>query len=361
VSRVLLVTQPTDGGVFQHVTALGTGFAERGHEVLVAGPLESEIGVPTERLDLVRAISPATDAGAVAGLGRLLRRWRPDVVHAHSSKAGAVARMARAARPRTPLLYTPHGYAFNGWFESERERSRYRTVERVLAPLATTVLCVCEAERRLAQSVGSRRTEVVYNGVPDAEPVAPHPVLVELRARGPVVGVLSLLRPGKGLETLIDAVPALLAEHPEASIAIAGEGPDRAALEQRARALGVEGAVTFLGLVEGPGPLLAGIDVFANPSWAESFPLSTLEAMQAGLPVAITDVGGAGEAIVAGESGELVPPRNPAALAGALARLVADPERARAMGEAARRRVEERFGLSRMVDETLGVYARSSD
>ena len=225
MSRVLLVTQPTDGGVFQHVTALGTGFAERGHEVLIAGPLESEIGVPTARVELVRSISPRTDAGAVARLAGVLRRWRPDVIHAHSSKAGAVARLARAARPRTPLLYTPHGYAFNGWFESERERGRYRAVERMLAPLTTTVLCVCEAERRLAESVGSRRTEVVYNGVPEAAPTAAHPVLADLRARGPVVGVLSLLRPGKGLETLIDAAPTVLAEHPDASIAIAGEVP----------------------------------------------------------------------------------------------------------------------------------------
>jgi glycosyltransferase involved in cell wall biosynthesis len=355
-----LVTQPADGGVFQHVTTLGTGIAERGHEVLVAGPLESEIGVPVERLDLVRAISPRADAGAVAGLARLLRRWRPDVIHAHSSKAGAVARLARGARPRTPLLYTPHGYAFNGWFESEGERSRYRAVERMLAPLTTTVLCVCEAERRLAESVGSRHTAVVYNGVPEAEAVPAHPRLAELRERGPVVGVLSLLRPGKGLETLIDAAPALLAQHPGASIAIAGEGPDRAALEGRARALGVAESVAFLGLVAGPGPLLGGIDVFANPSWAESFPLSTLEAMQAGLPVAITDVGGAAEAVEPGESGVVVPPRDPEALAGALAGLLSDPDGARAMGEAARRRVQEHFGIARMVDETLSVYARRS-
>ena len=359
--RVLLATQPTDGGVFQHVTALGTGLTERGHEVLVAGPLDGQNGLPSERLDLVRAVSPRADAGAVAGLARLLRRWRPDVIHAHSSKAGAVARLARVARPRTPLIYTPHGYAFNGWFESEGERSRYRAVERALAPLTTTVLCVCEAERRLAESVGSRRTAVVYNGVPEAETVPAHPVLDGLRERGPVVGVLSLLRPGKGLETLIDAAPALLAEHPRASIAIAGEGPDRAALEQRARSLGVEEAVVFLGLVDGPGPLLAGIDVFANPSWAESFPLSTLEAMQAGLPVVITDVGGAAEAIVPGESGLLVPARDPAALASGLAGLVADHERARAMGASARQRVQERFVVSRMIDQTLSVYARSSD
>ena len=204
---------------------------------------------------LVRAISPRADAGAVAGLGRLLRRWRPDVVHAHSSKAGAVARMARAARPGTPLLYTPHGYAFNGWFESEGERTPL--------PGGRAGAGAPDDDRRSASArpsagwpspSGSRRTEVVYNGVPAARAGAAASRLAELRERGPVVGVLSLLRPGKGLETLIDAAPALLAEHPGASIAIAGEGPDRAALEQRARELGVRGRRGLPRPRRGPGP-----------------------------------------------------------------------------------------------------------
>jgi glycosyltransferase involved in cell wall biosynthesis len=344
--------------VFQHVAALAEGLSASGNEVVLAGPVEGPAGVPVERLEMVRAVSPREDAAAAARLARLLRRVRPDVIHAHSSKAGAVARLARLVRPRTPLVYTPHGFAFNGWFESESERSRYRAVERALAPLATTILCVCEAERRLASSIGARQTDVVYNGVPATEPGTPHPALAARRERGPVVGVLSLLRPGKGLETLIDAAPAVLAAHPDASFVIAGEGPERADLEERARRLGVADSVVLLGLIDGPGPLISATDVFVNPSWAESFPLSTLEAMQAGLPVVITDVGGAAEAIVDGESGVLVPPRDAAALAEAVSGMLTDAERAAAIGAAGRQRVQERFTLSRMIDGTAAVYAR---
>ena len=344
--------------MFQHVAALAEGLAAGGHEVVVAGPIDGAAAAPVERLEMVRSVSPREDAAAVAALARLLRRMRPDVIHAHSSKAGAVARLARVARPRTPLIYTPHGFAFNGWFESESERGRYRMVERALTPLATTVLCVCEAERRLARSIGVRRTDVVYNGVAPFAPGTPHPALAALRERGPVVGVLSLLRPGKGLETLIDAAPGVLAAHRGASFVIAGEGPDRGDLEERARRLGVAEAVVFLGLIDGPASLLSGTDLLVNPSWAESFPLSTLEAMQAGLPVVISDVGGAAEAIVNGESGVLVPPRDAAALAHAISGMLADPERVAAVGVAARERVQERFSLSRMIDGTAAVYAR---
>jgi len=160
---------------------------------------------------------------------------------------------------------------------------------------------------------------------------------------------------------VIDAAPAVLADHPSATFAIAGEGPDRAALEERAERLGVSEAVAFLGLVDGPGPLLAGTDVFVNPSWAESFPLSTLEAMQAGLPVVITDVGGAAEAIVEGESGLLVPPRDAPGLAGAISGMLADRERAERIGAAARERVQQRFSVSRMIEGTAAVYARLTD
>jgi glycosyltransferase involved in cell wall biosynthesis len=360
VARILMLTQPTDGGVFQHVVRLCEGLAALGHEPVVGAPLDGRPpGLEAEVLPLPmgRAVSPRADSRAVAGAARLVRRVRPDVVHAHSSKAGAVARLARPAFPRTPLVYTPHGYAFAGHFESERERSRYRAVERALAPLATVVLCVCEAERRLAASVGpERRTRVVHNGIPAPEDAPGHPALEPLRERGPVVGVVTLLRPGKGLETLVDALPGLLSEHPGASVAVAGRGPDREAIEARAAERGVADALHLLGETAGPMPLLAGADLFVSASWAESFPYNVLEAMAAGLPVVATDVGGTAEAVVHGETGLVVPPRDPVALGRAIGELLAEPARRERMGEAGRRRVAERFTVERMLDGTTAVY-----
>jgi glycosyltransferase involved in cell wall biosynthesis len=360
MARILMVTQPTDGGVFQHVAQLCEGLTERGHEPVVAGPLrERPPGLAAEvvPLDLMRAVAPAADAHAVAAAARLVRRMRPALVHAHSSKAGAVARLARVAFPRTPLVYTPHGYAFAGYFESESERTRYRIVERALAPLTSLVLCVCEAERRLAATVGSeRRTCVVHNGIAVPHPGVPHQSLAELRARGPVIGLVTLLRPGKGIETLVDALPEVLAAHPDASVAIAGRGPDRDQLEARARARRVAHAVHLIGETVGPMPLLAGADVFVSASWAESFPYNVLEAMAVGLPVVGTDVGGTAEAVAHGETGIVIPPRDPQALAGAIRALLDDPPRRRALGRAGRRRVEERFTLDRMLEGTIEAY-----
>lgn len=361
VARILMLTQPTDGGVFQHVAYLCRGLAARGHEPLVAGPFrEPPRGLDAEvfPLEMVRSVAPAADASAVGATARLIRRLRPALVHAHSSKAGAVARLARPAFARTPLVYTPHGYAFAGYFEKEAERRRYRAVERALAGLASAVLCVCEAERRLAASVGVRRAYVVHNGVPPLERAPVHPSVAALRERGPVVGLVTLLRPGKGLETLVDALPEILAAHPAASVAVAGSGAERAGIEARARARGVAEALHLIGETAGPGVLLAGADVFASVSWAESFPYNVLEAMAASLPVVATDVGGTGEAVEDGVTGILVPPRQPAPLAAAIDGLLADPERGARLGAAGARRVAERFTVDRMIEGTVAVYQR---
>ena len=120
--RVLLVSQPTDGGVFRHVSDLAEGLPGHGFEVVLAAP-PLQTPPPTDltvELPLVRSPSPREDTRAVAALARAVRELRPALVHAHSSKAGAVARIARALAPRTPVLYTPHGYAHAGYFESAR-------------------------------------------------------------------------------------------------------------------------------------------------------------------------------------------------------------------------------------------------
>lgn len=359
-----MLTQPTDGGVFEHVAALCAGLSERGHEAFVAGPFDGRAAALEAELlplELGRSVRPWEDTRATTATARLVRRVKPDLVHAHSSKAGAVARIARPAFARVPLVYTPHGYAFAGYFERAAERRAYRGAERLLAPLATVTLCVCEAERRLAESVGVRRARVVHNGVREPDPAPPAAAVAALGEDGPVVGALTLLRPGKGIETLVDAVPRLLESVPAARVAVAGEGPDRAALEERARSRGVEHAVHLIGATDGAMPLLAGSDVFVSASWAESFPLNVLEAMAAGVPTVATDVGGTGEAIEDGRSGVLVPPRDSLALADALAALLSDRDRAAALAAEARERQRELFSVDRMIDGTLQVYGECAD
>jgi glycosyltransferase involved in cell wall biosynthesis len=358
--RVLLCHQPTDGGVGRHLTDLIEGLACAGHDVTACSPAPlAGVSAHIEyvELDLRRAVSPRADSLALARFARIVRRLRPDVIHAHSSKAGAVARLARAFSPRVPVVYTPHGYAFAGHFSSERERQVYRSIERLLSPLASRVTCVCEAEARLARSVGpDGRVRVVHNGIAAPPPGSADPRLEQLRRRGPVIGALTQLRPGKGLETLLDATPLLLARHASAQIAIVGDGPDLEQLSERARSLGVSGAVHFLGPSSDPPSALRGMDVFVHPSWAEAFPYVILEAMALARPIVASDVGGIGEAVIDGESGVLVPPRQEQPLADALSGLLSDAERAQALGTSALARME-RFTREAMIERLSAVYA----
>jgi glycosyltransferase involved in cell wall biosynthesis len=360
VRPVLLVHQPTDGGVGRHVTDLAIGLRERGFRAVLCGP-SRPAGLPSSYahigLDLRRSIAPRTDPAAIIRLARLIGEVRPALVHAHSSKAGAVVRLAKPLRPGIPVIYTPHGYAFAGHFSRELERSAYREIERMLARLADRVVCVCEAEARLARTVGpAERVRVVHNGI---EATGAGPVdhrVAELARDGPVVCALTLLRPGKGIETLIDALPEVLAREPRVRIAVGGDGPDLGALRARARTLGVAKAVHFLGHNPDPLSLLRGAQVFVHPSWAESFPYVILEAMSQGLPIVASDVGGVAEAVSAGESGVLVTPGDARALARALIELLGDPDRGARMGAAAKLRFEQRFTRAQMIDGLAGVY-----
>lgn len=366
MTRVLLVHQPVDGGVARHVADLFTGLTARGYEAVLCGPalpsasLLSE-GVPPDAphvpLEMGRSVSPPADLASVRRFAAIARRVRPDLIHAHSSKAGAVARLARLAGAGAPVLYTPHGYAFAGFFEHELERRAYREVERSLAPLSSRVVAVCDAEARLARAVGSaRRIRVVHNGI-DAPPAGPPDArLIELKRDGPVIAALTQLRPGKGVETLIDALARVLDRHPTARIAIAGDGPEREVLSKRARAAGVAGAITFLGEHPDPIAVLRGADIFLLTSWAESFPYVILEAMAVGLPIVSSDVGGVPEALTDGVTGLLVPARDADATASALIELLDGPELRSRLGEAARAAVGARFTRPAMVAAMSSVY-----
>jgi glycosyltransferase involved in cell wall biosynthesis len=360
MSRVLMVLRPDEGGAFRHVADLSRGVAAAGHEVAVCGPLAhraEDLGVPVIPLDMARAISPRHDAASAAGLVRVVRRYRPDLIHAHGSKASVYARVARPAYPRVPVLYTPHGYPFAGYFSDPASKRRYRGIERGLSRLATRVICVCEAERRLAASVGpAETTRVVHNGTEDDPSADVFPPVAELGGGGPLVAVVSGLRPGKGIETLVEAWARIAPSHPAARLVVAGDGPERSKIESLAAELGVEPSLHLVGHSPGAEPILAGADIFVNPSWAESFPYALLEAMAFGLPIAATDVGGCGEAIEDGLSGRLVPARDAESLAAAIGELLDAPELARALGDAARARHGERFTLDEMVQGNLAVY-----
>jgi glycosyltransferase involved in cell wall biosynthesis len=361
MARVALVCEPPDGGVAEHVAQLALGLPDHGHEAVVLAPA---CFAPAERLraagTLVQTLPfrreyshPLADARAFAALVRAVRASGAELVHAHAAKAGVLARAAATATGR-PAVYTPHCFPFVGEIAAARRRFA-GAVECALGPLTDAIVCVCEAERELAEARRIRpRTElaVVHNGCPAADPgVAIDPRLAALRERGPVIGAVSVLRRQKRIDVLLAAAPRVLAAVPDASIVVVGGGPE----EARLRALSSN--VHFFPFEQPSARALRALDLYVLSSGWEAFPIAVLEAQACGVPQVAADVGGVGEAVTP-DTGVLVPPGDPQALARALIDLLRDPGRRAAMASASRARHAERFRAELMVARTAELYER---
>jgi glycosyltransferase involved in cell wall biosynthesis len=358
-----MVVEPAEGGTAEMVGALAAGLPAHGFDVEIAGPPVAGrydgVGVPVHRLPLRPGYgSVRADAAAGWQLAALLHRRRPDLVHTHSAKAGVLGRPVAAAFG-VPVVHSPHCFPFLTMQYSARRRAFAAAVERALAPLTRTILCVCEDERREALDRGIARAErlaVVHNGVPSCPGEAPHPALAPLGR--PLAASISVLREQKRVDVFIDAAPLVLSRLPEARLAVVGNGPLHPELERQAERLGLlaDERFSFLPFEPPMEPWLAGIDLFVLSSDYEAFPVAVLEALACGVPQVATDVGGTGEAVT-GDTGVLVPPGNPGALADAIVEVLSDEERRRALAAASTRRHAERFRVDRMVAETASVYA----
>jgi glycosyltransferase involved in cell wall biosynthesis len=356
---ILHVSQPTDGGVGRYVADLAADQSERGWRVVVASPTYGDLAAQTvdsgaEHVAWTagRAPGPGSLVDATR-LARIVRAVRPDLVHLHSSKAGLAGRLA--LRGGLPTIFQPHAWSF----EAVRGLIRPAAVswERGAARWATVVLCVSEAERARGADHGIHGNwRVIRNGVDlDLWPAASTEDRSAARARlglddRPTVVCIGRLTRQKGQDVLLDAWPAVTAKVRGARVVLVGDGPDLERLRERA-----DESVVFPGESHDVADWLAAADVVAFPSRWEGMSIALLEAMARGRSVVATHVPGASEAL--GDSGELVPTDDPAALAEAIAARLADPTRAAAEGSAARERVERFYPLRSTREAVAELYA----
>ena len=361
-ARVLQVLQPQDGGVAAHVLQLATGLRRRGWEVEVATPATSAIadplaaaGVPVHDLPLVREPSPS-DLAAIRTLRSLDGGGRYALVHAHSSKAGALVRAALPDRRR--LLYTPHCFAFAARFGGPQQLV-YRAIEQAVLPRTGALVAVCEWERRQADRLWGARDLVrrIEYGVEACNGAAPARELLAFKGDRALAGMVSVLRPQKDPLFAVRAMARLAARgQPPGRLAIVGNGPLEGAVRDEIARLGVGAHVRWFPYRGEVGPYLAALDAFVLPSAWEALPLSVLEAMSCGLPVVATGVGGTAEAVQDRVTGRVVPHGDTRALADALRAVLSDRLLRDQLGSAGRRAYEARFRLDRMVDETESLY-----
>jgi glycosyltransferase involved in cell wall biosynthesis len=366
--RVLMVVESSAGGTGRHVLDLSQGLLARGCEVHLAYStgradrafLDRLAGLPHLRRAAVpmRTNVHPRDAGAVRAVRRYLRRFGPfDAVHGHSSKGGAIARLA-ALGTGARAFYTLHGLIMMDPGLARWKRLLYLTIELGLSLRTAAIIAVSPEEARAAVRLGLGRSRVVVipNGVRPADLV---PRDEARRALGvpddaPVVGFVGRLVSQKAPDVLLRAFARAARDVPRARLAVVGSGPLDKDLRGLADRLGIADRVLWLGERDARG-VLAAFDVFALASRKEGLPYVVLEAMAAGLPVVATESAGVEILVEPGHNGAVVPRDDVAAFAASLAQLAGDLARRARMGEASRARAA-RFTVEAMVDRTLAAY-----
>ncbi len=277
-----------------------------------------------------------------------------DVLHAHGYKADIYSAFAWKGK-RPALVSTCHT-----WYDNDLAVRVYGALDRrVLRRFEGVVAVSAEVEERLfAAKVPPSRVRLIRNGVAMEAFVAAGRQREARQAHGgPLrIGLVGRLAPEKGVDVFLKAAAILLKEYPELRFEVAGEGPDRPALEASLRALDLTQRVTLAGSQQEMPGFYAGLDVLVSASRQEGLPIALLEGVASGLPVVATRVGAVPEVVVPEVTGVLVEPESPEALAEAITRLVAAPELRARFGQAGQERVAAEFSAERMTADYLGVY-----
>jgi glycosyltransferase involved in cell wall biosynthesis len=380
--RVLrVIARLNMGGPALHVSYLTAGLAPRGYEtMLVAGTLAEgedsmsfvaeDLGIEVRKIDaLSREISPRRDLRAVWALARIIREFRPRILHTHTAKAGAVGRMAAlvAGDAAPPLVvHTFHGHVLRGYFDPARTLG-FRLLECWLARHSTALIAVSPEVRDDLVALGvapPERFAVVRLGIELEQRLAldgdvgrdEQRRLLGISPACFVVGWVGRMAAVKRIDDVLVAFQKLCEQGVEACLCLVGDGPNRAEVERRAQALGIVRRTLFLGYQEEIAPLYAAFDAMILPSASEGTPVSAIEALAAGRPVVATRVGGVPDVVRDGVDGFLVELGDIDAMAERLRQLAADRALATRMGRAGRERVLPRYAVDRLVDDVDRLY-----
>jgi glycosyltransferase involved in cell wall biosynthesis len=311
------------------------------------------LGLPLHDLRMGRRIYDLRGIRALGRLVSLTRRLHPDVIHGYLFGPNLFAAIAgRLAGVPVVAIAKRNIDAF--------ESPRQIAVQRVAHRLATHVTAVSAMVGETSVALGAPRSRVtvIENGVDVArfDGARADRALLGVTDARPIVGSVGCLAARKDYGTLLDALARLTAGGRDVVVTLVGDGPDRTALEAQARSLGLEDRVRFLGERPDVDRLLPAMDLFVLSSREEGIPNALLEAMAAGRPSIVTDVGGNREVLDDGDTGWIVPARDPAALARALGEALDDPAEARRRGERARQVTRERRSIDVMVRRHEAFY-----
>jgi len=356
--RILHVnTERTWRGGEQQTLYLTRGLQQRGYDCTVACPPGAPLAAKAreEGLDVVEMrMRGEADLAAMCKLARLIRSRGCDIIHMHTSHAHTLGCFASLFAGRSVRVVTRR--VDFSIIKNPFSRLKYRWGVHKYVAISDAIRHVM-----ITDGVAAERIAVVHSGIDISrfDAVEANEQMREefqLQPGQPVIGNVAHLADHKGHRYLIEAVPEVIKEFPDAKFMIVGDGELRADLERQVASLGIEGSVVFTGFRKDVPRLLGLFDLFVMASHMEGLCTSVMDAMAARVPVVVTDAGGLPELVRNEVNGLVVPAKDPGALALAIVRLLRNREEAVQFAAAARRTVEERYSVDVMVQGNIRVY-----
>lgn len=371
VMRIALIVESAGGGVGRHVLDLTEGLIQRGHEIhLLYSPVRADElfikkannikqAIILKEINMLREVSLLKDFNAYKEIHKYIcKNGRFDIIHGHSSKAGALVRLLKLRNIRTPIIYTPHALVTLSPNLKWLQRVLYGTIERNLGKyFSDAIIAVSNQEAKHALSVGlpSKLVNVIPNGVDIPSPKNcgyRTKIREELKISTDdiIVGFVGRLDYQKAPELLIQAF-LLMENNPRAQLIFIGDGPQLNYLKET-----YSKKIRFLGYKLNPVDYLSAIDIFVLPSRYEGMSYSLLEAMSIGLPVIVSSVTGNQELVQSGVNGLVIPPDSPNELAKALEALISNKNLREKMGSCSAKLVQKLYSKERMIEQTVNLY-----
>lgn len=370
-----IIARMNIGGPATHVTLLNEGLTSLGYECLLVtgmetdreGTLKDEVAARNLSMKIIpnlgREISLNQDIVTLLKLYQLMRQWQPDIVHTHTAKAGFIGRIAARLAGVPLVVHTFHGHVFHGYFGQMKTRF-FIELEKFCAKLSDRIITISD---RL-------KTEILEFGITHPEHIQIIPLGLELNRLNAVcqtnrfhqefgltpeiqlVGAVGRMVPIKNLHLFLDAAAIAHQQNPQLRFILVGDGELRKELENHAEKLNISQAVIFAGWRRDLAQVYADLNAVVISSDNEGTPASLIEAMAAGCPVISTSVGGVPDFVKNGETGRLVPPRDPAALAAAILNLFTEEKKTEQMAQTAKNMALKQYNSERLVADIDRLY-----
>ncbi len=358
--RVLhVINTAAVGGGAEHLCQLAVHLPAHGYasEVLAGtdGPATARLralGVPVTAWGAMRW-------GAPLALRHHLRLHRPDLLHLHGSRAGAVGALVARGGDAPPIVYTAHAFAFHRRLPAPL-RAAAALMEQATGRAAARIICLSDGDRRaaLAHHLPAGRLALIRNGIDAARFADAAPIRADLGLAdgAPVIALIARLVPQKNPLAFVRIAARIAPHAPDARFLVVGDGPLRGEVARAVHAAGLQERVLLTGVRHDIPQVLASCDIVVAPSRWEGLPLGLLEAMAAGRAVVASRLPGHAEVIEEGRSGVLVGDGDEEGFARAILALYADRARGAALGQAAHARVADAFAVTRMAAATAALY-----